>query len=129
MAREINGPEGPSRRALLAGLTGAVGVVTTLPLASRAEGVSENAAPAPTKMDVFLNVNNRDRALSLDPRTTFLDALRNSLSLTGSKKGCDHGQCGACTVHVDGRRVLGCLTLAVSLRGRKIATIEGLASG
>jgi xanthine dehydrogenase YagT iron-sulfur-binding subunit len=67
--------------------------------------------------------------LSLDPRTTLLDALRDHLGLTGSKKGCDHGQCGACTVLVDGRRVLGCLTLAVAVQGRPVATIEGLATG
>jgi xanthine dehydrogenase YagT iron-sulfur-binding subunit len=74
-----------------------------------------------------LRVNGRDHALVLDPRTTLLDALRERIGLTGSKKGCDHGQCGACTMHVDGRRVLSCLTLALSVQGRAITTIEGLA--
>src|SRR5581483_4624318 len=68
-----------------------------------------------------------ERRLTLDPRVTLLDALRDHLGLTGSKKGCDHGQCGACTVHVGGRRVLSCLTLAASVRG-PVTTIEGLAS-
>jgi xanthine dehydrogenase YagT iron-sulfur-binding subunit len=66
--------------------------------------------------------------LALDPRTTLLDALREHTELTGTKKGCDHGQCGACTVHIDGKRVLSCLTLAVAVRG-PVTTIEGLAQG
>ena len=87
------------------------------------------AAPAPAAggaVPVTLNVNGKSHALALDPRTTLLDALREHLDLTGSKKGCDHGQCGACTVLVDGRRVLSCLTLAASVRG-PVTTIEGLA--
>jgi xanthine dehydrogenase YagT iron-sulfur-binding subunit len=80
-------------------------------------------------MDMTLKINGRDHHVALDPRTTLLDALRDHLALTGSKKGCDHGQCGACTVHVDGRRVLACLTLAASVQGRPVTTIEGLAEG
>jgi len=80
-------------------------------------------------MDMTLNINGRDHHLALDPRTTLLDALRDHLQLTGSKKGCDQGQCGACTVHVDGRRVLSCLTLAASVQGQPVTTIEGLAQG
>jgi xanthine dehydrogenase YagT iron-sulfur-binding subunit len=80
-------------------------------------------------MDMTLKINGRDRHVSLDPRTTLLDALRDHLGLTGSKKGCDQGQCGACTVHVDGRRVLACLTLAASVQGRPVTTIEGLSQG
>jgi xanthine dehydrogenase YagT iron-sulfur-binding subunit len=77
---------------------------------------------------VGLKVNGRNRSLALDARTTLLDALREHLGLTGSKKGCDHGQCGACTVLLDGRRVLACLTLAVAAEGRAVTTIEGLAA-
>jgi xanthine dehydrogenase YagT iron-sulfur-binding subunit len=74
---------------------------------------------------VKIRVNGRDHALALDPRVTLLDALRQHLSLTGAKKGCDHGQCGACTVLVDGKRILSCLTLAAAVRG-EVTTIEGL---
>jgi xanthine dehydrogenase YagT iron-sulfur-binding subunit len=74
-----------------------------------------------------LNVNGRTRSLKVDARTTLLDALREHAGLTGSKKGCDHGQCGACTVLIDGRRVLSCLTLALAAEGPQILTIEGLA--
>jgi xanthine dehydrogenase YagT iron-sulfur-binding subunit len=79
-------------------------------------------------MDVLLSVNGRRESLSLDNRTTLLDALRESLGLTGTKKGCDQGQCGACTVLIDGRRVLSCLVLAATVRG-EVTTIEGLARG
>jgi xanthine dehydrogenase YagT iron-sulfur-binding subunit len=78
---------------------------------------------------INLEVNSSAHQLHIEPRVTLLDALRERLSLFGTKKGCDHGQCGACTVHVDGRRVLSCLTLAVQVQGRKITTIEGLAPG
>jgi xanthine dehydrogenase YagT iron-sulfur-binding subunit len=82
-------------------------------------------APVPIK----LQVNGKEMALEVEPRVTLLDALREKLALTGSKKGCDMGQCGACTVLVDGRRVNSCLTLAVMQQGKKITTIEGLAKG
>lgn len=77
-------------------------------------------------MKISLRVNGNAHQLDLDPRTTLLDCLRDHLQLTGSKKGCDHGQCGACTVHVDGRRMNACLCLAVAQQGREITTIEGL---
>ena len=77
-------------------------------------------------VDITLNINERNYSLSVEPRVTLLDALRERLQLTGSKKGCDHGQCGACTVHINGRRTLSCLTLAVMHQGEAITTIEGL---
>jgi xanthine dehydrogenase YagT iron-sulfur-binding subunit len=78
---------------------------------------------------VQLKINGKEHTLTLDPRTTLLDALREHLQLTGSKKGCDHGQCGACTVLINGRRINSCLTLAVMQDGQEITTIEGLAQG
>jgi xanthine dehydrogenase YagT iron-sulfur-binding subunit len=80
-------------------------------------------------MDLELTVNGETHALELEPRVSLLDALREHLLLTGTKKGCDQGTCGACTVWVDGRRVLACLTLAVACEGREVTTIEGLAAG
>ncbi|WP_043633117.1 (2Fe-2S)-binding protein [Nonomuraea candida] len=80
-------------------------------------------------VEISLRVNGRERTLSVEPRTTLLDALRERLGLTGTKKGCDQGACGACTVLVDGRRVNSCLTLAVMRRDAEITTIEGLAKG
>jgi xanthine dehydrogenase YagT iron-sulfur-binding subunit len=91
------------------------------PATASAEGPSlEGAVP------ITLRVNGKDRQLRVDPQTTLLDCLRETLLLTGTKKGCDHGQCGACTVHVDGRRVLSCLSLALMHDGEDITTIEGL---
>jgi xanthine dehydrogenase YagT iron-sulfur-binding subunit len=81
----------------------------------------------PSEVRVTLTVNGREYALGIEPRVSLLDALREHLRLTGSKKGCDQGTCGACTVWVDGRRVLACLTLAVTCEGREVTTIEGLA--
>ena len=80
----------------------------------------------PAMSKVTINVNGKPRALDVDTRTTLLDALREHLHLTGSKKGCDHGQCGACTLIADGRRINSCLTLAVMHEGSEITTIEGL---
>jgi xanthine dehydrogenase YagT iron-sulfur-binding subunit len=85
--------------------------------------------PAVEPVQVKLNVNGLEKTLTLEPRVTLLDALREHLGLTGTKKGCDHGQCGACTVHIDGRRINSCLTLAVMQQGKAISTIEGLATG
>src|SRR5467141_783910 len=92
-------------------------------------GQSKAAIPVPEKVIVSLIVNGVARELQLAPWTTLLDALRDHLDLTGTKKGCDHGQCGACTVLVDGRRINSCLTLAVMKDGAKVTTIEGLAQG
>ncbi|MFI7025631.1 (2Fe-2S)-binding protein [Micromonospora sp. NPDC049900] len=80
-------------------------------------------------MTVQAEVNGRPVSVRVDPRLTLLDTLREELGLTGTKKGCDRGQCGACTVHVDGRRVLSCLTLAATVHEREVTTIEGLARG
>ncbi|GAB2472255.1 hypothetical protein GCM10011375_28010 [Hymenobacter qilianensis] len=89
----------------------------------------EKVAAAFEKVPLKLEVNGVKHKLSVEPRTTLLDLLREQLHLTGTKKGCDYGQCGACTVHVDGNRINSCLTLAVMQEGRKITTIEGLANG
>jgi xanthine dehydrogenase YagT iron-sulfur-binding subunit len=88
---------------------------------------SQDTIPAPAKIPVALIVNGTRKQLKIAPWTTLLDALRDHLDLTGTKKGCDHGQCGACTVLVDGRRVNSCLTLAVMKDGAEVTTIEGLA--
>ena len=85
------------------------------------------AIAPPPEIDIALRVNGETRAVSVEPRTTLLDALRERLRLSGTKVGCNHGQCGACTVIVDGRRTLSCLTLALSAQGRQITTVEGLA--
>ncbi len=90
---------------------------------------AETGSGAARTKQVTLNINGQDHAVMLDTRTSLLDALRDHLDLTGSKKGCDHGQCGACTVLVNGRRVNSCLLLAVSAEGDHITTIEGLAHG
>jgi xanthine dehydrogenase YagT iron-sulfur-binding subunit len=83
----------------------------------------------PDKIPITLTVNGREAQLELSPWMSLLDTLRDHLDLTGTKKGCDHGQCGACTVLIDGRRVLSCMTLAVMKDGAKVTTVEGLASG
>jgi xanthine dehydrogenase YagT iron-sulfur-binding subunit len=100
-------------------------LLAALPRAALAAGPADEPPPPPVTVD--LQINGRLRSLTLDPRTTLLDALREHLALTGSKKGCDHGQCGACTVLIDKRRINSCLTLAVMHDGDSITTIEGLA--
>ena len=112
-----------SRRGVIAG--GTIGVAATAMPAEAAPPPLQDRAAPPT-MPVTLKVNGRLNRLDLDTRTTLLDALREHWKLTGTKKGCDHGQCGACTVLVDGRRINSCLTLAVMHDGDEITTIEGL---
>jgi len=92
-------------------------------------GLSERPPADENAIDVTFRVNGIEKNLTLDSRMTLLDALRERLALTGTKKGCDHGQCGACTVLIDGRRVLSCLTLTAQCEGRDVTTIEGLAKG
>jgi xanthine dehydrogenase YagT iron-sulfur-binding subunit len=114
----------PTRRELVAG-GAAIPIAMGLAPNAAAQPRS-NAAPAP--VSVSLTVNGTRHTLTLDPRSTLLDVLREHLDLTGSKKGCDQGQCGACTVLIDGRRVVSCLTLAVMKDGASVTTIEGLAA-
>src|SRR5436189_1689565 len=99
-----------------------------MPQASVARKTPETAAP-PKKLTVTLTINGVERTLAVTPWTTLLDALRDRLGLTGTKKGCDHGQCGACTVLVDGRRINSCLALAVMKDGADVTTVEGLTEG
>ncbi|MBA1274498.1 2Fe-2S iron-sulfur cluster-binding protein [Stutzerimonas azotifigens] len=123
-------PPRPTRRAILqAGAAASLLWVTggrTQVHASPTNAAS-TAAPVPSRA-LTLRINGNEQALELDPRTTLLDALRHHLGMTGSKKGCDHGQCGACTVLVNGRRINACLSLAVMHEGDEITTIEGLAN-
>jgi len=112
-----------SRRGLLAGSAATAAIVAS-PITSEAAPLPPS--PTSASLPVSFEVNGAKRELKLDPRTTLLDALREHLHLTGTKKGCDHGQCGACTVMVDGVRINSCLSLAVMHEGDKITTIEGL---
>lgn len=112
-----------SRRGVLAG-GAASAALSGVPLTgAAAQGAPQ---PAPVTMAITLDINGTRRDVTVDTRTTLLDVLRETLKLTGTKKGCDHGQCGACTVIVDGKRINSCLTLAVMHQGDKVTTIEGL---
>jgi xanthine dehydrogenase YagT iron-sulfur-binding subunit len=131
-----SGPSNPTRREFLlttGGTPSAAAIAAWAPaLANRAAAQSGSPAAAPDgpntegAVPITLRINGEDRQLRIDPRTTLLDCLRETVALTGTKKGCDHGQCGACTVHVNGRRVNSCLSLTVMHDGEEITTIEGL---
>jgi len=119
----------PSRRKFIQTTAASTGAVITAKLTTEVEAKSvlqPKQVTEPAKINILLRVNGSEHQLMVDPRMTLLDALRERLQLTGSKKGCDQGQCGACTVIVDGRRIVSCLTLAVMQEGHDITTIEGL---
>ncbi|GAB3901286.1 (2Fe-2S)-binding protein [Spirosoma agri] len=132
---ETNGNEldssNSSRRIFLKQSSALAALAMTPPAAVTAidKGLDEKVAAAFEQMPLQLTINGKARQLSIEPRVTLLDLLREQLHLTGTKKGCDHGQCGACTVHVDGQRVNSCLTLAMTTEGCAVTTIEGLAEG
>ncbi|WP_405520039.1 (2Fe-2S)-binding protein [Spirosoma sp. KNUC1025] len=125
---ELESPDA-SRRAFLKQSSSLAAWALTPPAAVKVveSGLHEKMALAVEQMPLRLTVNGKAQQLSIEPRVTLLDLLREQLHLTGTKKGCDHGQCGACTVHVDGQRVNSCLTLAMTTEGSNVTTIEGLA--
>ncbi|RYU82795.1 (2Fe-2S)-binding protein [Hymenobacter persicinus] len=122
-------PNDGSRRTFMKQAGGILGLALAPPLLSQAERLTAYSKTVEGVTTLQLKVNGVSRTLQAEPRVTLLDALREYLDLTGTKKGCDHGQCGACTVHVDGRRINACLTLAVMHQGKEITTIEGLNKG
>lgn len=131
MSDQNNTPECPhaSRRNFLKQSTALAALSLAPATLLKAADNDEKVAAWFEKMPLQLEVNGILHSVSIEPRVTLLDLLREQLNLTGTKKGCDHGQCGACTVHVNGRRVNSCLTLAIMQDGKKITTIEGLANG
>lgn len=121
----------PSRRSFIK-RSSALAAITLTPatvIKAAENGLDEKLAGAFEKMPLSVTINGKAFQTSVEPRVTLLDLLREQLHLTGTKKGCDHGQCGACTVHVNGRRVNSCLTLALTTEGKQVTTIEGLANG
>ena len=122
--------QNPSRRNFLqqAGMTGIAATTAPLlaPLQAKAEQPAEAAFVPPKAIPVNLKVNGKSHRLKIEPRVTLLDCLRENMNMTGTKKGCDHGQCGACTVHVNGKRINSCLSFACMHDGDEITTIEGL---
>jgi xanthine dehydrogenase YagT iron-sulfur-binding subunit len=125
------GPLSNSRRSFLKRSTATAAILATPPVLVKAaeNGLDEKGAGLFEKLPLQVEINGKAFTLDVEPRVTLLDLLREQLHLTGTKKGCDYGQCGACTVHVNGQRVLSCLTLAVMQNGKKVTTIEGLADG
>jgi xanthine dehydrogenase YagT iron-sulfur-binding subunit len=131
MSEIDNNQSGDTRRDFLkkTSLFTALSLTPLTVLKAADQKVDERFAELFEKIPLNLKVNNKPYVLKVEPRVTLLDLLREQLHLTGTKKGCDHGQCGACTVHVDGVRVNSCLSLAVMNEGKSITTIEGLAKG
>ena len=131
MSEKDNNQSGDTRRDFLkkSTLFTALSLTPLTVLKAADSKMDERFAEMFEKIPLNLKVNNKSYALKVEPRRTLLDLLREELHLTGTKKGCDHGQCGACTVHVDGVRVNSCLSLAVMNEGKSITTIEGLAKG
>jgi xanthine dehydrogenase YagT iron-sulfur-binding subunit len=126
---QTNRCQNESRRDFLKKSTALAALAAASPALVKAAESDEKIAGWFEKIPLQLEVNGKAYNLSVEPRVTLLDFLREQLALTGTKKGCDHGQCGACTVHVDGQRINSCLTLAVMQHGKKVTTIEGLSSG
>lgn len=118
-----------ARRSFLKKSAAIAALALTPPTVLKAAENDEKVAALFEKVPLQLQINNKPYNLTVEPRVTLLDLLREQLDLTGSKKGCDYGQCGACTVHINGKRTLSCLTLAVIQNGKNITTIEGLAEG
>jgi xanthine dehydrogenase YagT iron-sulfur-binding subunit len=121
----------PSRRSFLkkSSAMAAISLAPSAVVRAAEKGFDEKIAGVFEKMPLAVTINGTKQQLSIEPRVTLLDLLREQLHLTGTKKGCDHGQCGACTVHVNGRRVNSCLTLALTTEGKQVTTIEGLGNG
>lgn len=120
-----------SRRSFLKRTTATAAILATPPALVKAaeKRLDERGAEFFEKLPLQIEINSKPYSLQVEPRVTLLDLLREQLHLTGTKKGCDYGQCGACTVHVDGQRVLSCMTLAVMQQGKKVTTIEGFSNG
>ena len=121
--------DGSNRRWFLKQSSALAGLFLMPPLTTPAAPVAPLHANTVTRRSIALRINRKAYKLDVEPRETLLDVMRERLDLTGSKKGCDHGQCGACTVHIDGRSANACLLLAVMHQGQEITTIEGLAQG
>src|SRR5437588_10021630 len=130
--QEISSPSDPNRREFLLtmGSSAAAAVITgCAPLHPEGpHAVVADRSHVQGVVPIMLRINGKDHHLRIDPRTTLLDCIRETIAFTGTKKGCDHGQCGACTVHVNGRRAVSCLSLALMHDGEDITTIEGLGS-